>query len=145
MKDCAEEFDVIVVGAGISGGLPAAAYLQKAGCSVAVIERDKHGAPFSSFYERAPGVRFDVTPVNFSIMSPAIADLDLAAYGYRFSRSDIVYSTLDGSGRSITFFADPAQSKKELARFSSADASTFLRVLGGLGEVKWLRRNQCVS
>ena len=111
MKDCAEEFDVIVVGAGISGGLPAAAYLQKAGCSVAVIERDKHGAPFSSFYERAPGVRFDVTPVNFSIMSPAIADLDLAAYGYRFSRSDIVYSTLDGSGRSITFFADPARSR----------------------------------
>ena len=135
MKDCAEEFDVIVVGAGISGGLPAAAYLQKAGCSVAVIERDKHGAPFSSFYERAPGVRFDVTPVNFSIMSPAIADLDLAAYGYRFSRSDIMYSTLDGSGRSITFFADPARSKQELARFSSADASTFLRVLGGLGEV----------
>ena len=112
MNDDIEEFDVIVVGAGISGGLPAAALLQKAGCSVAVIERDKDGAPFSSFYERPPGVRFDVTPVNFSIMSPAIADLDLATYGYRIKHSEILYSTLDGAGRSITFFADPVKWEK---------------------------------
>jgi phytoene dehydrogenase-like protein len=135
MNDDIEEFDVIVVGAGISGGLPAAAYLQKAGCSVAVIERDKDGAPFSSFYERPPGVRFDVTPVNFSIMSPAIADLDLATYGYRIKRSEILYSTLDGAGRSITFFADPVKLKEELARYSPADASAFLRVLRGLNDV----------
>jgi phytoene dehydrogenase-like protein len=135
MNDGANEFDVIVVGAGISGGLPAAAYLQKAGCSVAVIERDKDGAPFSSVYERPPGVRFDVTPVNFSIMSPAIADLDLAAYGYRFTRSEILYSTLDGAGRSITFFADPNKLREELARYSATDASAFLRVLRGLGDI----------
>jgi len=132
MTDRAEEYDVIVVGAGISGGLPAAAYLQKAGYSVAVVERDKDGAPFSSSYERPPGVRFDVTPVNFSIMSPAIADLDLGAYGYRFNRSDILYSTLDGAGRTVTFFADPAKLKEELAHYSSADASAFVRILGGL-------------
>jgi phytoene dehydrogenase-like protein len=135
MNDRAAEFDVIVVGAGISGGLPAGAYLQKAGCSVAVIERDKDGAPFSSFYERPPGVRFDVTPVNFSIMSPATADLDLANYGYRFTRPETLYSTLDGAGRPITFFADPIKLKDELTRYSSADASTFLRMLGWLGEV----------
>src|SRR5215813_8846123 len=134
MSDCRDVFDVIVVGAGISGGLPAAAYLQKAGCSVAVVERDKDGAPFSSSYERPPGVRFDVTPVNFSIMSPAIADLDLGAYGYRFDRSDILYSTLDGAGRAITFFADPAKLKEELARYSPADASAFVRILSGLGD-----------
>ena len=72
MQGYAEEFDVIVVGSGISGGLSAAAYLQKSGCSVAVIERDKRGAPFSSFYERSPGVRFDVAPVNFSVTQPRI-------------------------------------------------------------------------
>src|SRR3954465_12578111 len=135
MAASCEAFDVIVVGAGISGGLPAAAYLQKAGGSVAVVERDKDGAPFSSSYERPPGVRFDVTPVNFSIMSPAIADLDLATYGYRITRSEILYSTVDGAGRSITFFADPVKLKEELARYSSADASAFLRVLGGLNDV----------
>jgi len=134
MTDCCEAFDVIVVGAGISGGLPAAAYLQKAGCSVAVVERDKDGAPFSSSYERPPGVRFDVTPVNFSIMSPAVADLDLGAYGYRFDRPDILYSTRDGAGRAITFFADPAKLKEELARYSPADASAFVRILSGLGD-----------
>src|SRR4051812_38537073 len=122
MNGCAEEYDIIVVGAGISGGLSAAAYLQKAGLSVAVIERDQDGAPFSSFYERPPGVRFDVTPVNFSIVSPAIADLDLAAHGYRLNRPDVLYSTLDGAGRSITFYADPGKTKQELDRFSPADA-----------------------
>lgn len=135
MNRCAEEFDVIVVGAGISGGLPAAAYLQKAGCSVAVIERHEQGAPFSSSYERPPGVRFDVTPVNFSIMSPAIADLDLGAYGYQVNRPDVLYSTLDGAERSITFYADPAKLEQELGRISSADASTFQRLLTGLGGV----------
>ena len=33
-----DTFDVLVVGGGISGGLPAATYLQKAGLDVAVIE-----------------------------------------------------------------------------------------------------------
>lgn len=135
MQGYAEEFDVIVVGSGISGGLSAAAYLQKSGCSVAVIERDKSGAPFSSFYERSPGVRFDVAPVNFSVMSPAIADLDLAKHGYRFSRSEVLYSTLDGAGRSVTFYANPNRMKEELERYSPADASTFRDLLIGLDGV----------
>jgi phytoene dehydrogenase-like protein len=32
------DFDVIVIGGGLSGGLPAAAYLQKAGLQLLVVE-----------------------------------------------------------------------------------------------------------
>ncbi len=127
-----EQYDVIVVGAGISGGLPAAAYLQKAGYAVLVIERDPNGAPFASTYQRGPGVRFDVTPVNFSIVSPVIADLDLAAYGYKINRPEVLFSTLDGSGRRLTLYADPERSRAEVARYSEKDATALQRVLGGL-------------
>ncbi|TAL78882.1 MAG: NAD(P)/FAD-dependent oxidoreductase [Burkholderiaceae bacterium] len=125
-------FDVIVVGGGISGGLSAAAYLQKAGCSVLVIERDEKGAPFSSFYEKSPGVRFDVTPVNFSIVSPAIADLDLGSYGYEIKRPVVLFSTLDGAGRSLTLYADAERTRTEFSRYSEKDALTFQRLLKGL-------------
>ncbi len=127
-----EQYDVIVVGAGISGGLPAAAYLQKAGFSVLVIERDENGAPFASTYDGAPGVRFDVTPVNFSVVSPVIADLDLAAYGYKINRPDVLFSTIDGSDHQLTLYADPERSKEQISRHSEKDAATFQRVLGGL-------------
>lgn len=127
-----DHYDVIVAGAGISGGLSSAAYLQKAGCSVLVIERDKNGAPFSSTYERAPGVRFDVTPVNFSIVSPAIADLDLGSYGYEIKRPDVLFSTLDGAGRSLTLYADSDKTKQEFSRYSEKDALAFQRLMKGL-------------
>ena len=40
------EFDVIVIGAGLSGRLPAAAYLQKAGLSVLVVEANAEAGTF---------------------------------------------------------------------------------------------------
>ncbi|HEX7381866.1 MAG TPA: FAD-dependent oxidoreductase, partial [Nevskiaceae bacterium] len=127
-----DTFDVLVVGGGISGGMPAAAYLQKAGCRVAVIERDASGAPFSSSYEAAPGVRFDVTPVNFSIVSPAIADLELGRFGYRVRPPEVLFSTLDGTGRHVTLYTDAARTFRELARYSAKDAQRFQALLYGL-------------
>lgn len=126
------EFDVIVVGGGISGGLPAAAYLQRAGASVALVERSGVCGSFFRSYERAPGVRFDVAPVNFSCVSPALVDLELASYGYRIDYPDVLWSTLDGAGRAVTFFADLARTTAELARLSRADAVTFQQLLEGL-------------
>lgn len=128
----ATTYDVLVVGGGISGGMSAAAYLQKAGCRVAVIERDAAGAPFSSFYEPAPGVRFDVTPVNFSIVSPAIADLELGRFGYRVRPPEVLFSTLDGAGRHMTLYADATRTRRELARHSARDAERFQTLLHGL-------------
>lgn len=128
------EYDVVVVGGGLSGGLPAAAYLQRAGASVALVERGRGCGAFFSSYERAPGVRFDVAPVNFSCMSPALADLELAAYGYEIDFPEILWSTLDGAGNAVTFYGDLDRSAAEVARLSAADGATFRRVLGRLQE-----------
>ncbi len=126
------EFDVIVVGGGLSGGLPAAAYLQRAGASVALVETRDRTASFFSSYERGPGVRFDVAPVNFSCVSPALADLDLAAHGYRFDVPDVLHSTLDGSGNASTMYGDLTRTVNDLARFSERDAARFAELMTAL-------------
>lgn len=77
-------------------------------------------------------MRFDVAPVNFSCMSPALVDLDLAAHGYRIDFPEVLFSVLDGAGRATTFYADPARTRAALARHSEADADSFARLLGGL-------------
>jgi len=126
------EYDVVVVGAGVSGGLPVAAYLQRAGLEVALLERAERPAGFFTSYDRAEGVTFDVAPVNFSCMSPALVDLDLASYGYRIDFPDVLFATLDGAGRGTTFYLQPERTKAQLARWSAADADAFARLLGGL-------------
>src|SRR3982750_423672 len=100
------EFDVVVVGAGLSGGLPAAAYLQKAGARVALVEQGIDAGRFYLSYELLPGVRFAHSPVNFSGLSPAIADLDLASHGYVLQTPDVLFAALDGGGASAVFHAD---------------------------------------
>ena len=128
------EFDVVVVGGGLSGGLPAAAYLQRAGASVALVELTDRCGSFFTSYERGAGVRFDVAPVNFSCVSPVPADLELAAHGYRIDFPDVLWSTLDGSGRAVTYYADLRRTAEELARYSRRDARLFERLLSRLRE-----------
>ena len=50
-----KEFDVIVIGAGASGGLPAAAYLQKAGARVVLIEAMNEAGRSCMTHEIIPG------------------------------------------------------------------------------------------
>lgn len=123
------DYDVVVLGAGLSGGLPAAAYLQKAGARVALVEQGIDAGRFYLSYELFPGVRFDHSPVNFSGLSPAIGDLDLEAHGYILTVPPVTFAAIDDGGASAVFYADMAKTYAELARHSVADASTLRALL----------------
>src|SRR5689334_22430717 len=127
------EFDVVVLGAGLSGGLPAAAYLQKAGARVALVEQGIDAGRFYLSYDLLPGARFDHSPVNFSGLSPAILDLDLASFGYSLQIPDVTLATLDGNGASAVFYSDPAKTHAQLARHSRADGDRLAALFARLG------------
>ncbi len=128
------QYDVIVAGGGLSGGLPAAAYLQKAGASVLLLETAPRCGNFFHSYERAAGVRFDVAPVNFSCVSPVPVDLDLQSFGYEFDIPGISFATLDKSGRTIIFSPDIKKTLARMAEYSLADANAFAGIMQRLNE-----------
>ena len=128
------EFDVVVLGAGLSGGLTAAAYLQKAGARVVLVEQGIDAGRFYLSYDLLPGVRFDHSPVNFSGLSPAIHDLGLEELGYALRVPEVTFAVLDGAGERTVFYPDAAKTHTELARHSAVDADTFRTLFGRLAE-----------
>ena len=73
---------------------------------------------------------FDVVVVE----AGAAGGLPAAAYllsssprtGYRIDFPSTLFSTIDGAGRSVTFYADRGRTAEQLARFSATDAQAFL-------------------
>src|SRR3954452_25055075 len=127
------EFDVVVLGAGLSGGLPAATYLQKAGARVALVEQGIDAGRFYLSYDLLPGARFDHSPVNFSRLSPAIADLELESFGYSLRIPEVTLAAMDGRGERAVFYSDPAKTHEQLARHSRADADRVAALFQRLG------------
>lgn len=123
------ECDVVIAGAGLAGGLPAAAYLQKAGLNVVLVERGIDTGKFYQSYELHPGVYFDHSPVNFSCISPAMLDLELEAAGYLVKLPQILHSVIDGQGNDVTFYPDVDKTVAQLEKFSKKDALRFRRIL----------------
>lgn len=123
-------FDVIVVGGGISGGLPAAAYLQKAGLDVAVIETRPEVGNFCPTHETWPETLDSPhASINFSGNSPAIADLELESrYGYRIGTTPVVLGTAHPDGTNCLICYDPALTAASFARHSAADGETIFGI-----------------
>ncbi len=125
-----ETFDVIVVGGGISGGLPAATYLQKAGLDVAVIEARPELGNFCPTHETWPETLDSPhASINFSGNSPAIEDLELESrYGYRIRTSPVVLGTAHRDGSNCLICYDPERTAASFARHSRADGETILGI-----------------
>lgn len=132
------ECDVVVAGAGLAGGLPAAAYLQKAGLDVVLVERGIDTGKFYQSYELRPGVYFDHSPVNFSCISPAMLDLELESVGYVISLPSILHSVIDGNGNNVTFYPQSERTIRQLERFSKKDAQRYQRILDRLSP-NWMK------
>ncbi|WIG58769.1 MAG: hypothetical protein OJF49_001515 [Ktedonobacterales bacterium] len=124
-----ETYDVIVVGGGVSGGLPAAAYLQKAGLKVAIIEARPELGNFCPTHETWPETLDSPhASINFSGNSPAIEDLELERYGYRLRTTPVVLGTTHRDGTNCLICYDPELTAKNFARHSQRDGETVFAI-----------------
>jgi phytoene dehydrogenase-like protein len=123
-------FDVIVVGGGVSGGLPAAAYLQKAGLDVAVVEARPELGNFCPTHETWPETLDSPhAAINFSGNSPAIVDLELESrYGYRLRTTPVVLGTTHTDGTNCLICYDPAKTAESFGRHAAADGETIFGI-----------------
>ncbi len=124
------DFDVIVVGGGING-LTTAAYLAKAGMSVAVFEaRGQCGAHCDTVELGAPGFLHNTHAVWLvPAMSPPMQDLDLPSLGFELRGTDITYSKPFLSGKNLLHAMDVSKTQANWQRISERDASTQLKAL----------------
>jgi phytoene dehydrogenase-like protein len=118
--------DVVVVGGG-HNGLACAAYLAKAGLDVLVLERREVLGGAAVTEEPWPGYRISSASYVVSLLPPRIvSELDLERHGYRVSivTPDYFVPFPDGSG--LTLWGDTTRDAAEIARFSRADADSYM-------------------
>ncbi len=121
--------DVIVVGGGLSGGLPAAAYLQKAGLQVLILEANAELGSFCCTHETWPQTLDSPhVGVSFAGNSPVIADLELERYGFRFAASPVILATTYRDGTNCLICQDPGRTAENFARHSSRDGQRMLEI-----------------
>ncbi|HTP75913.1 MAG TPA: NAD(P)/FAD-dependent oxidoreductase [Rhizomicrobium sp.] len=122
------QYDVIVVGAG-HNGLTAAAYLQRAGAKVLVVER-RHETGGALVTEEFSGYRFNLH-ANYMLMldvAPPYRDLGLEEDGCVYIRPEVEASLLKANGDAITLYADLEKSVESIRRFSARDAERFREI-----------------
>jgi phytoene dehydrogenase-like protein len=121
--------DVIVIGAGLSGGLPAACYLQKAGLDVLVIEANSEPGTFCCTHETWPQVLDSPhVGVSFAGNSPAVEDLELEQYGFRFRASPVIIGTTNKDGTNCLICQDPVRTAENFAKHSQHDGERMLGI-----------------
>jgi phytoene dehydrogenase-like protein len=118
--------DVVVIGGG-HNGLACAAYLAKAGLDVVVTERREVLGGAAVTEEPWPGYQVSSASYVVSLLPPrVVAELALDRHGYQVSivSPDYFVPFPDGSG--LTLWGDTARDAAEIAKFSAADARSYV-------------------
>jgi phytoene dehydrogenase-like protein len=127
--------DVIVVGGGLSGGLPAAAYLQKAGLQVLIVEANAELGSFCCTHETWPQTLDSPhVGVSFAGNSPVIDDLELERFGFRFAASPVLLATTYTDGTNCLICQDPERTAGNFARHSARDGQRMLEIQSRVDE-----------
>ncbi|KAK2723821.1 pyridine nucleotide-disulfide oxidoreductase domain-containing protein 2-like [Artemia franciscana] len=131
VKELKTNYNAIVIGSG-HNGLVAAAYLQKKGLNVCVLEKRHVIGGAAVTEEIIPGFKFSRASYLLSLLRPQIIrDLKLEDYGLRlYPRNPSSYTPLKeefwkGQAKSLTLSSDPCFNKKEIAKFSLRDSEAF--------------------
>lgn len=124
-----KDYDVIVIGGGLNG-VTTAAYLQKAGLSVAVFEaRGQCGAHCDTIELGLPGYLHNTHAAWLvPAMSPCMADLELESYGLDLRGTDVLFAKPYRSGKNVVQALDPTVTAKSVARHSAKDAETLAKI-----------------
>ena len=118
-------YDTLIVGAG-HNGLVCAAYLARAGRKVLVLERRSQVGGACVTEEIAPGYRASTASYVVSLLLPEIErDLHLAQFGYKVLPRNPSSFTPFEDGRHLLMGPDAELNRREIAKFSAADADAF--------------------
>ena len=123
-------YDVVIIGAG-HNGLVCAAYLLKAGYSVALLE--KRAVPGGgatteeSMPESAPGFKFNLCAIDheFIHLGPVVEELELNKYGLEYLYCDPVTFCPHPDGKYFLAHKSVEKTCAEIARYSPRDAEKY--------------------
>lgn len=123
----ASSFDAVVIGGG-HNGLVAAAYLARSGKRVCVLERRAVLGGACTTEELWPGYKISTAAYVVSLFSPQIIrDLKLPSYGLKILPRNPSSFTPLPDGRSLLMGPDGDLNRREIAKFSQADAEAYPR------------------
>jgi phytoene dehydrogenase-like protein len=121
--------DVVVIGGGLSGGLPAATYLQKAGLDVLIVEANSELGSFCCSHETwAQTLDSPHVGVSFAGNSPVIEDLSLEDYGFRFKVSPVILATTFRDGTNCLICQEPVRTAENFGKHSERDGERMLGI-----------------
>ena len=126
------DYDVIIIGAGLGGGLPASCYLQKAGARVLMIEANQEVGTHCKSNEFYPGAM--CTPCAsgyFGGASPMWEDLELEDYGLRYLLPGRFFGAFFPDHTNL--FLGPGDVEgtiQDISRYSMKDAEKFAVMAG---------------
>ena len=121
----AQKYDAIIVGGG-HNGLVNAAYLQRAGKKVLVLERRHVLGGAAVTEEIFPGFKFSVCSYVVSLLRPEIIrELDLPRHGLEILPLDGTFTPAIEGDRYLWRVNDHAKTMREIRRHSRADADAY--------------------
>ncbi|NVJ98321.1 MAG: NAD(P)/FAD-dependent oxidoreductase [Alphaproteobacteria bacterium] len=120
-------YDVAIIGGG-HNGLTCAFYLAKAGLKTVVLERRAVVGGAAVTEEFHPGFRNSSASYTVSLLNPKIiADLNLHRHGLRVVEREMANIFPLSDSEYLAFSNDPAERRREFARFSKKDAAALDR------------------
>ncbi|PSB10188.1 NAD(P)/FAD-dependent oxidoreductase [Pleurocapsa sp. CCALA 161] len=123
-------YDVVIIGAG-HNGLVCAAYLLKAGYSVALLEKRSIPGGGATTEEampkEAPGFKFNLCAIDheFIHLGPVVEELELNKYGLEYLYCDPVTFCPHPDGRYFLAHKSVEKTCAEIARFNQRDAQKY--------------------